>query len=156
MAHIAIVAARPLAGLKKDPPSIDIFFVHPEEIQFDPQQEWILVESQNGFYEGHRHVMRGLQMLGEEPFPLMEQIVELNRDIEAPNYIRNSPYLDCSDIFPANVDSTKSVNITKPLPQVPSYLDDTQMKALQRILGKRLSLVQGKLTKPCFRNHLNV
>ena len=61
--RIAVVAARPLKGLRENPPSIDIFFDQPE---IDPQEEWVMVESRQGFYEGHRHVMRSLQMMARK------------------------------------------------------------------------------------------
>ena len=62
--RIAVVAARPLNGLRENPPSIDIFFV--DQIEIDPQVEWILLESRQGFFEGHRHVLRGLQAMARE------------------------------------------------------------------------------------------
>ena len=64
--RVAIVAARPLAGLEQNPPEIDIFFGGAEELEIDPQQEWVMVESRNGFYEGSRHTLRGLQMVARE------------------------------------------------------------------------------------------
>ena len=64
--RIAIVAARPKTGLEQNPPEIDIFFGGAEELEIDPQQEWVMVESRNGFYEGSRHTLRGLQMVARE------------------------------------------------------------------------------------------
>ena len=37
------MAARPLAGLQQNPPEIDIFFGAADEIEVDPQIEWIMV-----------------------------------------------------------------------------------------------------------------
>ena len=37
------MAARPLAGLEQNPPEIDIFFGSADEIEIDPQVEWIMV-----------------------------------------------------------------------------------------------------------------
>lgn len=56
--RMGIVAARPLMGLLKDPPEIDIFFTDSEQIEVDPQMEFLLVESRSGFFEGSRHVLR--------------------------------------------------------------------------------------------------
>ena len=144
LAHVAVVAARPLTGLQEDPPSIDLFFTSTEGLEVDPQQEWLMVESRNGFYEGHRHVLKGLQMLAKETFPLQEHIVNLERRIDAPDYIQDNPHLDCSTIFPGNEDNTKDVDITLGLPKWPCTLDTTQLEALQRVLSKRLSIIQGK------------
>ena len=64
--HIATVAARPLAGLTQNPPEIDLFFAAPDELEIDPQQEWLMVEARTGFYEAYRHTLQGLQMLSKE------------------------------------------------------------------------------------------
>ena len=143
-ACIAIVAARPLAALQADPPSIDLFFTSPDSLEIDPQQEWIMVESRNGFFEGHRHVLRGLQMLADEPFPLNEHIVDLDRCVDHPSYIKDTPYLDLSTIFPQLGESIKNFDITKAFPRGKSTMDSTQLEALHRILSKRLSIVQGE------------
>ena len=66
--HVAVIAARPLEGLNHNPPEIDIFFAAPDEIRIDPQEEWLMVESRNGFYEGHRHTLQSLQMLAKETY----------------------------------------------------------------------------------------
>ena len=57
--HVAVIAARPLERLQQNPPEVDLFFGSPDEIEIDPQQEWVMVESRNGFYEGHRHTLQG-------------------------------------------------------------------------------------------------
>ena len=57
--HVAVIAARPLERLQQNPPEVDLFFGSPDEIEIDPQQEWVMVESMNGFYEGHRHTLQG-------------------------------------------------------------------------------------------------
>lgn len=63
---VAVVAARPLDGVKLQPPEVDIFFAHPEEVDFDPQQEWIMVEARSGYYESSRHTMTALQKMHKE------------------------------------------------------------------------------------------
>lgn len=63
---MAIVAARPKAGLDCDPPEIDIYFSRPEDVEVDPHVEWLMVEAKKGFYESLRHTMRALQKLSGE------------------------------------------------------------------------------------------
>lgn len=63
---VGVVAARPLVHLAKNPPEVDIYFAHPEDIEFDPQQEWIMVQARSGYYEAHRHTMTALQKLSWE------------------------------------------------------------------------------------------
>ena len=65
---VAVVAGRPLAGLEQHPPEIDIFFAAPEEIEIDPHQEWLMVESRNGFFEAYRHPLKSLQKMANERY----------------------------------------------------------------------------------------
>lgn len=63
---VAVVADRPLENITKTPPEVDIYFADPEDIVFNPQQCWIMVESLVGYYEAHRHTMTALQKLASE------------------------------------------------------------------------------------------
>lgn len=64
---VGVVAARPLSGVQSNPPEIDIFFGSPDEIEIDPQQEWVMVESSIGYFEAYRHTLSSLQKMGTEP-----------------------------------------------------------------------------------------
>ena len=145
--HVAVVAARPKAGLEQNPPEIDIFFAAPDEIQIDPQQEWLMVESRNGFYEGHRHTLQGLQVLSKENFPLSETIVKIRRDIAPPEYINIQPRKDLSRLFESgNQDMPDCLNVdilNDWLKQSTHQVDHSQMEALRRIITKKLAIVQG-------------
>lgn len=64
---VGVVAGRALAGLEQNPPEIDIFFGAPDEIEIDPHQEWLMVESRTGgLFEGSRHALLGLQKMAKE------------------------------------------------------------------------------------------
>lgn len=63
---VAIVAARPLESLKAQPPEVDIFFARPEDADFDPQREWLMVEAKLGYYEACRHSLTALQNMATE------------------------------------------------------------------------------------------
>lgn len=63
---IAIVAARPLDGVKLCPSEVDLFFADPADADFDPQLEWIMIEAKKGYYEASRHTMMALQKLSRE------------------------------------------------------------------------------------------
>ena len=63
---VAIVAARPLEFVKKEPPEVDIFFSHPKDTDFDPQREWMMVEAKVGYYEACRHSLTALQKMATE------------------------------------------------------------------------------------------
>ncbi|RMZ91026.1 hypothetical protein DV736_g1729, partial [Chaetothyriales sp. CBS 134916] len=140
---VAIVASRPLQGLvDMYPPEIDIFFSRPEDIQIDPQQEWIMVEARRGYYEASRHTLRALQKLSKEKFPLSEHICRLSPSVEPPDYVRQEPIMNLS---PAT--SAEGVTETDVLANWPSAegsrLDESQMEALNQILTKSLAIVQG-------------
>lgn len=64
--RVAVVAARPLAGVSQNPPEIDIFFADPEDFEIDPQQEWVMVEARVGYFESYRHTLLSLQKMAQE------------------------------------------------------------------------------------------
>ena len=63
---VATVAARPLSGVQQFPPEIDLFFAVPEEIELDPQKQWIMVEARDGYFEANRHTLMSLKRLRGE------------------------------------------------------------------------------------------
>jgi helicase required for RNAi-mediated heterochromatin assembly 1 len=63
---VAIVAARPKAGIECKPPEIDIYFSCPDDAEINPHTEWLMVEAKKGFYESMRHTMRALQKMSGE------------------------------------------------------------------------------------------
>ena len=145
--HVAVVAARPLAGLQQNPPELDLFFGGADELEIDPHQEWLMVESRNGFFEGHRHVLLGLQKLAEETFPLAEHIVDIQRKVPASKYVQEQPVKNLSTLFASGGQAAQdalNVNILQDWPSnLPSELDDSQTEALRRILTKQIAIVHG-------------
>ena len=76
---VGIVAARPLTGVQSNPPEVDIFFGSPDELEIDPQQEWIMAESSEGYFEAYRHTLASLQHLAMEPYdPTLRPYCVLN------------------------------------------------------------------------------
>lgn len=63
---VAVVASRTLESVKMKPPQIDIFFAKPEDVEFDPQKEWLMVEAKDGYFESVRHTMTTLQKIDQE------------------------------------------------------------------------------------------
>lgn len=72
--RIAVVAARPLAGVQANPPEVDIFFAIPEELEIDPLQEWLMVEARSGYFEAYRHTLIGLQRMAREEYAIMPSV----------------------------------------------------------------------------------
>jgi helicase required for RNAi-mediated heterochromatin assembly 1 len=65
-AIVATVAARPLEGLRQNPPEIDLFFARAEELEIDPAQEFWMVEHRGSMYEADRHTLLALQRMMRE------------------------------------------------------------------------------------------
>ncbi|KAL4925742.1 putative DEAD box helicase involved in nonsense mediated decay [Aspergillus undulatus] len=140
---IAIIAARPLDGVKSSPPEVDIFFANPADADFDPQLEWTMVEAKQGYYEASRHTMTALQKLSQERFPLSDHICSLNREAIPPEYVKENPTLE---IETAILDSkeNKKINVLRPWPKSPlGDLDATQWAALEQMLTRQLAIIQG-------------
>ena len=67
--RVAVVVSRVCAQLQVEPPSkpsIHLEWGNPREFEYDPQQEWIMVEASNGYWEAHRHTLQALQKLQSE------------------------------------------------------------------------------------------
>ncbi len=144
---VAIVAARPLAGLQQSPAQIDLFFATPEEIEVDPQVEWVMVEARTGYFEAYRHTLLALQKVMREKFPLSEHLINIQREVGAPSYLQANPFVDLTSVFSTrSTESLENVNVLEDWPQpqrMQTELDDSQQSALHRILTKRLAIVQG-------------
>ncbi|GFF26084.1 ATP binding protein, putative [Aspergillus udagawae] len=140
---IAVVAARPLEGVKQEPPEIDIFFAQPEDANFDPHQEWTMVEARTGYYEAMRHTMTALQRLNRERFPLADHICGLDPNIDAPDYVKESPNVDIQSVI-GRADEEAKINLLEGWPESPTGdLDKSQWTALEQILSKKLAIIQG-------------
>ena len=50
------------------PPEINITFWGAGEIEIDPQQDWVMIEARNGYYEAYRHPLCSLQKLAHEKY----------------------------------------------------------------------------------------
>ncbi|KAF1925842.1 P-loop containing nucleoside triphosphate hydrolase protein [Didymella exigua CBS 183.55] len=141
---LAVVAARPLSALQPNPPEVDLFFPHYHQ-PIDPMQSWIMVECRSSFFEASRHTLLALQHMMREPFPLAEHLVDMKRDVEAPAYIQNNPYVDLSSLVSMEeASSFQNVNVLEEWPaNDATSLDNSQSRALKRMLAKKLALVQG-------------
>jgi helicase required for RNAi-mediated heterochromatin assembly 1 len=60
---IAVVAARPVSCVDKDPSEIDIFWANPGDAEIDATVEYVMVESRTGYFEAYRHILVALQKL---------------------------------------------------------------------------------------------
>lgn len=49
-----------------NPPQIDIFWATPEDAEFDPTEEYVMIEARSGYFEASRHMLVALQKLMSE------------------------------------------------------------------------------------------
>ncbi|KAJ5165421.1 uncharacterized protein N7500_007251 [Penicillium coprophilum] len=133
------------AFMSKCAVAIDIFLASPDDIEIDPQQEWIMVEARAGYFEANRHTLTALQKLSKESFPLNEQICSLAGDIDAPEYITAAPCMDFTALSEVSaLDITGKYDVLERWPSQPTgKLDSSQWSALNRMLTKKLAIIQG-------------
>ncbi|KAK5170579.1 uncharacterized protein LTR77_005167 [Saxophila tyrrhenica] len=144
-AIVATVAARPLDGLRLNPPEIDLFIARAEESEIDPAKEFWMIEQRGSMYEADKHTLLALQRMMKEPFPLQEHLVNVKRQISAPDYVSQRPQMDMTAVLTNNRHETyENVDVLHNWPTQPhSELDASQLAALRRVLTKRLAVIQG-------------
>ncbi|KAL4904489.1 hypothetical protein BDW74DRAFT_168154 [Aspergillus multicolor] len=141
---IAVIAARPLDGVKLLPPEVDVFFANPLDADFDPQLEWVMVEAKQGYYEASRHVMTALQKMSSESFPLSDQICSLSPHIPTPAYVQNNPVMNIESAITGLNELEGKLDVLQNWPRSPlGDLDATQWDALEQMLTKQLAVIQG-------------
>lgn len=142
---LATVAARPVSALQQNPPEIDLFFANPEEQEIDPMKKWVMVECRTSFFEASRHTLLALQHMMREPFPLSEHLVKVQKDVPPPAYIQHNPYVSLASLVSMEEAANfENVNVLEHWPSTTSLaLDDSQSKALQHMLTRRVAIVQG-------------
>ncbi|PSR80341.1 P-loop containing nucleoside triphosphate hydrolase protein [Coniella lustricola] len=164
--RVAVVAQRPIeGGLDQNPPTIDIFWAQAEDAVIDPEQEFTMVESRNGYYEACRHALKGLQLAADESSAFDKYVVlgeKSDRDCQGPTTFDLSSlvhHLSPEQVAQAQGDKAVQQRIFEEnerllrhcvtgaasILKIKQYttLDDSQLEALQRILSKELAMVQG-------------
>jgi helicase required for RNAi-mediated heterochromatin assembly 1 len=66
---VGVIASRLLEKLRVLPPenpSILIYIGDPKQHEIDPQQQFVMVECHNGYFEASRHTLMALQKLAKE------------------------------------------------------------------------------------------
>lgn len=164
--RVAVVAQRPIeGGLDQSPPVIDIIWATADQALIDPDQELVMVESRNGYFESVRHALKGLQRAAKEWSPLDKYVVSLNRidlpcplvpmeldmsslvDHLTPDQLRTDDKAAEREAFRDTEDRFKnmkraSLNKLSDLKPYTS-LDNSQLEALHRIITKEVAIIQG-------------
>ncbi|CZR63092.1 related to NAM7-nonsense-mediated mRNA decay protein [Phialocephala subalpina] len=155
---VAIIAARPFeGGLDQNPPTVDLFWASVEEFDFNPFDEWVMVEARQGYFEASRHMLVGIQKLMTEMFPLSKHIVKVDKNIKAPKYVEEVPFLNLTPLeVPAGegfvntlIEVTEeadlhNVDVVNNFPEsINSKMDDSQLRACKAMLTQRVAIIQG-------------
>ncbi|QDS69272.1 hypothetical protein FKW77_002250 [Venturia effusa] len=144
---IAVVAGRPIEGLRQNPPEIDLFFENPGQLEIDPFMEFTMVEERSSFFEADRHTMKALQKMMGERSPLSEHLIDVNSVVDAPEYVLKQPIRDMSSIFTSKDLSQgqyDNIDVISEWPEdANTSLDSSQEAALRRIMTKKVAIVQG-------------
>ena len=143
---VAVIAARSLDLVTKNPPELDLFLGRGEDLDIDCTQDWIMIEERSSFFEAQRHILVALQRIVSEKFPLSKYLVELAPPTVSPKYVQDDPIRDFRAVFPLAVeqDSLRNVDMLRNWPSwEQSELDESQMSAMRNILTKPVSIIQG-------------
>lgn len=63
-----MVAARPMSGVEQNPPQVDLFWTRIEDAEFDPSEEFVMIEARSGYFEATRHMLVAMQKLMSERY----------------------------------------------------------------------------------------
>lgn len=163
--RIAVIAQRPIeGGLDQSPPVIDIIWASADQALIDPDQELVMVESRNGYYEAVRHALKGLQHAAREWSPLDKYVVSLDQsDLPCSSIAKELDFSSLVDHLPhdqsdgdktagpealrqaegrfrgLNHDGPSKLSDLKPY----TNLDESQLNALHRIITKEVAIIQG-------------
>lgn len=164
---VAVVASRLLSALDVQypaKPSIQIYIGNADQLEIDPQQEYVMVEAVSGYWEAYRHTFQALKKLYSESFPLFQHIVSLHQSVPPPDYRVLRPSMNLGSAVKDNGDPLYRQNVLTDWPsfasvddpgtpvdaangaskaQASSELDESQLRALQRILTRKLAIIQG-------------
>ncbi|KAJ8042125.1 NFX1-type zinc finger-containing protein 1 [Holothuria leucospilota] len=119
----------------------------------------------SSYFEAYRHVLRSLQTIDQENFPLKQYLISVPNDVSLPKYIGEKPDLKftlcCNRIGQINKESEKMwrPSTTQPVEVVEKQVqvsmektwpgadelgfDDSQMKAFKAALREEICLIQG-------------
>ncbi|TGZ78281.1 P-loop containing nucleoside triphosphate hydrolase protein [Ascodesmis nigricans] len=147
--RVATVVARPLDQVEQNPHEIDILF-KPGEIEIDSSKPMLMVECKSSYFEAYKWVLKALQRMRPDNFPLHRYLCFMDKDIGAPGYVEQTGMYNLSTIFPDSINKEKFAEV--PIleewpdlkdPDAKTSMDATQMEALKAILTKEIAVVQG-------------
>ncbi|KAJ5947678.1 hypothetical protein N7466_000693 [Penicillium verhagenii] len=140
---VATVASRALENVTKYPPEIDIYFACPDDIDIDSQQEWVMVEAKEGYFEASRYTLTALQKMVKEKFPLSQFICGLDTNVAVAENAKMKQFMNFQHLTGVAA-KEKDVHSILDLPDTPmGSLNILQWQAMKEILTKKITLIQG-------------
>ncbi|XP_058859424.1 NFX1-type zinc finger-containing protein 1-like, partial [Acipenser ruthenus] len=143
----ATVADRDPAELKKG--IVLLTFTQesrPALAEVQASHAFLMVET-TAYFEAYRHVLEGLQEEEEEDLPFQRYIVQCQKDVAEPAYLRAGPgAYDLSSIAAPPGGLQVPCNVLDPdaWPSMEELgLDESQLRALKLALTKELAIIQG-------------
>ncbi|KAI4470915.1 dna2/nam7 helicase family [Holotrichia oblita] len=111
------------------------------EIDYDAN--YLMVES-SVYFEPYYHVLRALQQLNEETFPMKKYIIEVNHKKEPPRYLApSSPNTSDSEFdYDEIVMAVKKPRIVQNTDRT-VHLNEAQYEAYQSAMNQSFSIIQG-------------
>ncbi|KAH6630609.1 P-loop containing nucleoside triphosphate hydrolase protein [Chaetomium sp. MPI-SDFR-AT-0129] len=152
---IATIAQRPYEdGLDQNPPVVDILWTDPNDAVIDPNMEFVMLESLFGYFESARHSLIGLQHAGKTDSPIDKYLTGSHTTDTVPTFVLDNPRMDLSSVAgKATEDDSEAVEELKtrdmvndgepPGLQDLTYMDESQLSGLYRVVSKELAIVQG-------------
>uniref|UniRef100_A0A672HCA1 RZ-type domain-containing protein n=1 Tax=Salarias fasciatus TaxID=181472 RepID=A0A672HCA1_SALFA len=143
----ATVSDREPKDLKKG--QVEMMFTEESRVRLAHVEEnevFLMVET-TAYFEAYRYVLEGLKEQDEEDLPFQRYIVECNKEVAPPAYLRGNDVYDLS--FVADRHHEKKMRPFSSLvpaawPEMKQLgLDESQMKAFQLALTKELAIIQG-------------
>lgn len=143
----ATVSDREPKDLQKG--QVEIMFTEESRVRLahvEENQVFLMVET-TAYFEAYRYVLEGLQEQNEDDLPFQRYIVECNKKLEPPAYLRANDVYNLS--FVADPDNKRRLRpfhslVPKAWPDMTQLgLDESQMRAFQLALTKELAIIQG-------------
>ncbi|GLV42804.1 uncharacterized protein CBL_03544 [Carabus blaptoides fortunei] len=124
------VAERKEELLQKGMIAVDIL----EDVDYN--LEYTMVEC-NVYFEPYYHVLRALQIMNEDKFPMKRYIIDVEPDVNPPAYLTLTTEIKCghynfAPLIPQNWPSAAQLR-----------LDDSQYRAFQAAITKEFCVIQG-------------
>ncbi|PIK63033.1 hypothetical protein BSL78_00040 [Apostichopus japonicus] len=142
--HFAIVANRKIEGLQGG--LIDLKFHGAIETLPTLFSETFTMAESSAYFEAYRHVLKRIQEIREDSFPLEKYIVRVDPNLELPSYLRRNPFAiyDLKPVAQKGKVIKSLISHARSWPPEKDFdLDSSQFEAFKAALTEELCIIQG-------------